>query len=1100
MPSHNKLIPLDQVDKPTNVKLTGTFSMPKQYEISDDEIEAHKDQLSLKSDSKRLISRESQYQKRKYESLQKLDDGERDLSYKEAMERRNREKEMERQLNEEREQQPEQSDTVATTQPRKRKRRWDVRNDEATEEVAASKTQDEVNDNNKQPSSETSYAIVDGIPLTDEILDMLLPSGFTKLTPPEDYTHTHNIPPDNTKAITTEKTDGYMIPESVDAVTSKQLTFNNPQLIHEVPGLRDLVYFKDSDMRIFGKLITTRGIKNTELSIDELKERKCMKLILKIKNGQPNKRKQSLRSLADNARYFGPNLIFNIILPLLLDKSLEDQERHLLVKVIGRVLFKLDDLIRPYTHKILIVIMPLLIDEDLYTRLEGREIISNLSKATGLAHMISTLRPDIDHSDDYVRNTVARTFAVVASSLGIQSLLPFLKAVCNSKKSWMARHTGVKIISNIAILMGSSILPHLNGLISCLTKLINDENLYVRSMTAMAITSLAQASAPYGFESFEKIIEPLWESLKKHRGKHLAAFLTSIGSIIPLMDEEYGNYYTNEVFKILKREFNSPDDDMKKAILNIIKQCCSLDSIDKKFITDDLLEEFFTNFWNRRVALDNKINKMCVEASYSLSLKIGTNPILDHVVIPMKDESEAYRKMAVETASKVIVHLGSYSIDDRTVNRLLDGLLYSFQNQTNNNDSSSSIFLEGFGNIMISLGVRVKPHLMSIVSAILYRLKNQSPEVRQQAADLISKICPVLKICDEDEMIIRLGTILYESLGEVYPEVLGSILGALKSVIANCNNIESLNPPISQLLATLTPILRNRHEKVQEMTINLIGDIASSAKEYINHREWVRISFELLEMLKAYKRQIRQSANRTFGLIAKAIGPADVLVTLLNNLRVQERQLRVCTAVAIGIVADICSPYTILPALMNEYRFPDKNVQNGILKSMSFMFEYIGDVSSDYVYSVIPLLQDALTDRDLVHRQTAASVVRQLAIGCFGLGYEDAFIHFLNLIIPNVFETSPHVISRILESIESCGLVIGTGLMLNYIWSGLFHPARMVRSVYWKMYNDMYVYGVDSMIPYYPRFEAIGDEVKNEEPKLCLDKNDYSISELDLWI
>ena len=27
---------------------------------------------------------------------------------------------------------------------------------------------------------------------------------------------------------------------------------------------------------------------------------------------------------------------------------------------------------------------------------EGREIISNLSKAAGLAHMISTLRPDID--------------------------------------------------------------------------------------------------------------------------------------------------------------------------------------------------------------------------------------------------------------------------------------------------------------------------------------------------------------------------------------------------------------------------------------------------------------------------------------------------------------------------------------------------------------------------------------------------------------------------------------------------------------------------------------------------------------------------------
>ena len=41
------------------------------------------------------------------------------------------------------------------------------------------------------------------------------------------------------------------------------------------------------------------------------------------------------------------------------------------------------------------VIEPLLIDEDYYARVEGREIISNLSKAAGLASMIATMRPYI---------------------------------------------------------------------------------------------------------------------------------------------------------------------------------------------------------------------------------------------------------------------------------------------------------------------------------------------------------------------------------------------------------------------------------------------------------------------------------------------------------------------------------------------------------------------------------------------------------------------------------------------------------------------------------------------------------------------------------
>jgi len=138
-----------------------------------------------------------------------------------------------------------------------------------------------------------------------------------------------------------------------------------------------------------------------------------MRLLLKIKNGTPPMRKSALRQITDKAREFGAGPLFDKILPLLMERTLEDQERHLLVKVIDRVLYKLDDLVRPYVHKILVVIEPLLIDEDYYARVyvlfsarhrtlsltfldadrEGREIISNLSKAAGLAHMISTMRP-----------------------------------------------------------------------------------------------------------------------------------------------------------------------------------------------------------------------------------------------------------------------------------------------------------------------------------------------------------------------------------------------------------------------------------------------------------------------------------------------------------------------------------------------------------------------------------------------------------------------------------------------------------------------------------------------------------------------------------
>lgn len=184
--------------------------------------------------------------------------------------------------------------------------------------------------------------------------------------------------------------------------------------------------------------------------------------------------------------------------------------------------------------------------------------------------------------------------------------------------------------------------------------------------------------------------------------------------------------------------------------------------------------------------------------------------------------------------------------------------------------------------------------------------------------------------------------------------------------------------------------------------------------------------------------------------------------------------MRVCTTVAIAIVAETCSPFTVLPALLNEYRIPDVNVQNGVLKALSFMFEYIGEMAKDYLYAATPLLEDALMDRDMVHRQTAATTVKHIALGVVGLGCEDALEHLLNHVFPNIFEESPHVINAMMEAIEGCIVTLGAGKVFQYVLQGLYHPARKVRDVYWKLYNSMYIYGQDALVAFYPRIEDDG--------------------------
>lgn len=899
----------------------------------------------------------------------------------------------------------------------------------------------------------------------DEILPM---DGYEIVTPPDGY-----VPIPNSKAHSSDM-DGFQIPgEGTERRRMEIPVIPNYSGIGEMPEL------KLSDIDHFAALL---NVDEDSLTPEEAKERKVMAFLLKIKNGTPQMRKLAMRQLTDGAKQLGPAAIFNQILPLLMSPTLEDYERHVLVKVVDRVLHRLGDDIKPFVHKILVVIEPMLIDEDHFARAEGREIISNLAKSAGLPTMITTMKPDIDHVDEYVRNTTARAFAVVASALGIASLLPFLKAVCSSKKSWEAKHTGIKVVQQIAIMSGCGVLPYLKQLVEIVSKGLIDDQPKVRTMTALALAALAEASNPYGIECFEPVLRPLWMGVVEHRGKALAGFLKAIGFIIPLMDPEHANYYTREVMVVLIREFSTPDEEMKRIVLKVVSQCVATPGVEPSYVRDDVLPPFFRNLWVVRNALDRRNYIQLVETTLAIAKRVGPVDVISKIVGDLKDGSEAYRKMVLETIQKVVGIHGASNIDTRLEELLVDGLLYAFQEQSS---EDATVVIRGFGIIANALGVRLKPYLSQISAVVRWRLNTPSAAVRQQAADLIARLAPVMKVSGEDQLMGHLGLFLFEYLGEEYPDVLGSIISALTSIV-NVIGMDKMNPPVSDLLPRLTPILRNRNEKVQENCIELVGRIADRGPDLVPVKEWSRICYDLLELLKAQKKSIRRAAVRTFGYIAKAIGPHDVIATLLNNLKVQERQLRLCTTIAIGIVADTCGPFTVLPAMMNEYRTPELFVQNGILKSMSFMFEYIGEMGKDYVYAVTPLFEDALIDRDLVHRQTATWACKHLALGVAGLDAEDALQHLFNYVWPNLFETAPHMNQAFYDAIDGFRVALGPGRLLMYVIPGLFHPARRVREACWRVYNNLYLGGQDALVPFYPRVPDEHGAFARTELDICL--------------
>ena len=123
-------------------------------------------------------------------------------------------------------------------------------------------------------------------------------------------------------------------------------------------------------------------------------------------------------------------------------------------------------------------------------------------------------------------------------------------------------------MQQIAILLGCAVLPHLKALVDIVKHGLTDENqkvcrllsdiaarLHVRpeicmqdpvllptvmlcpddmpslclpqvkTITALTVAALAEAAAPYGIESFDDVLEPLWKGIRLLRGKVLAAFL-----------------------------------------------------------------------------------------------------------------------------------------------------------------------------------------------------------------------------------------------------------------------------------------------------------------------------------------------------------------------------------------------------------------------------------------------------------------------------------------------------------------------------------------------------------------------------------------------
>lgn len=56
--------------------------------------------------------------------------------------------------------------------------------------------------------------------------------------------------------------------------------------------------------------------------------------------------------------------------------------------------------------------------------------------------------------------------------------------------------------------------------------------------------------------------------------------------------------------------------------------------------------------------------------------------MIARIVDDLKDENELYRKMVMETIENIVSLMGANEIDARLEEQLIDGIVYAFQEQT----------------------------------------------------------------------------------------------------------------------------------------------------------------------------------------------------------------------------------------------------------------------------------------------------------------------------------------------------------------------------------------------------------------------------------
>lgn len=150
------------------------------------------------------------------------------------------------------------------------------------------------------------------------------------------------------------------------------------------------------------------------------------------------------------------------------------------------------------------------------------------------------------------------------------------------------------------------------------------------------------------------------------------------------------------------QEFDSPEDEMKKILLKVLKEAFLREEVDKDFVKEKIYPVFWENFWTKRICMDRGASFRLIEVTTNLAGVVGVALVIKKLIFFLKEDDSILRRITFQTIRQIAEKFTLDDVNTELEELLVDACLFGFHQSTEGDDS----ILKGLAAVLQSIKLR----------------------------------------------------------------------------------------------------------------------------------------------------------------------------------------------------------------------------------------------------------------------------------------------------------------------------------------------------------------------------------------------------------